>query len=148
MSSKLNSGFKTEHPLTTVAAIVTRNKSEVLLVLRNTNPYKGYWCLPGGFIDQNEFAQDAVIREVKEETGLNFFPTFTFYFDEIIPEKQIHSVVLVFNGKGVGQFSFNPDEISDVKWFPLNEAQNMQLAFLHNNILDKYVHSISKPKKV
>ena len=67
---------------------------------------------------------------------------------QIIHEKQIHNIVLVFNGKGIGDISYNPNEISDAKWFLFDEAQEMRLAFLHNVLLDKYVNSISNPKKV
>lgn len=132
---------ETIHPKATVAAIISRNQSEVLLALRNTEPYKGFWCLPGGHIDQYEDAHDAVIREVKEETGLIYAPNFSFYSDEIIPDRKIHNVVLIFHGKAAGDISFDPEEISDVKWFTFNEARDKKLAFLHNKIFDKYINS-------
>ena len=76
-------------PKTTVAAIITgaeRNQSRILLARRNHDPCDSFWCLPGGHIDPNEPARAAVIREVQEETGLNFAADFFAYFDEIIPE--------------------------------------------------------------
>lgn len=42
----------------------------VLLVKRSTDPYKGYYSLPGGFINKGESAEEASVREVEEETGL------------------------------------------------------------------------------
>jgi 8-oxo-dGTP diphosphatase len=59
-------------PIATVAAIIKNEAGKILLTRRNVDPFKGQWCLPGGHIDDNEKAFDAVIREAKEETGLEF----------------------------------------------------------------------------
>jgi ADP-ribose pyrophosphatase YjhB (NUDIX family) len=42
----------------------------ILLVQRNQEPNRGYWTLPGGFVDCKEAAEAAVVRELEEETGL------------------------------------------------------------------------------
>ena len=53
----------------TVDAVVVQD-GHVLMVKRKANPGKGQWALPGGFINQNERIQDAVIRELREETRI------------------------------------------------------------------------------
>lgn len=126
---------------TTVAAIIIgaeHNQSKILLTRRNHDPYNNFWCLPGGHIDQDEPARAAVIREVQEETGLDFTAQFFNYFDEIIPEHQIHAVVLVFVGLGVGQLQAQDSEVSEIGWFTVSEAQALPLAFKHNEILAAY----------
>jgi 8-oxo-dGTP diphosphatase len=127
-------------PKTTVAAIVlsAENTSKILLTRRNIPPFKGQWCLPGGHIDQYEPVRNAVIREVKEETGLNFDARFFEYFDEIIPEYNIHAVVMVFEGSGVGTLKAQIDEVTEISWFSLDEARSLPLAFMHNQILNRY----------
>ncbi|MCX6045988.1 MAG: NUDIX hydrolase [Chloroflexi bacterium] len=128
-------------PETTVAAIITgaeHNQSKILLTRRNHDPYNNFWCLPGGHIDQDEPARAAAIREVQEETGLDFSAQFFNYFDEIIPEHQIHAVVLVFVGPGVGQLQAQVGEVSEIGWFTVSEAQALPLAFKHNEILAAY----------
>src|SRR5262245_31985084 len=128
-------------PETTVAAIITATidgQEQILLTRRAGNPFKGQWCLPGGHIDPYESARDAMIREVKEETGLDFVPNFLMYFDEIIPERTIHAVVLVFTGAGTGELRAEPDEVTEIGWFTLDVARSMPLAFTHNEILDAY----------
>jgi len=45
-------------------------KTEVLLIKRKNNPYKGMWAFPGGFMDLNEFLIDTARRELFEETGI------------------------------------------------------------------------------
>ncbi|MEW5871103.1 MAG: NUDIX hydrolase [Chloroflexota bacterium] len=129
-------------PMTTAGAILHANqegRTQVLLVLRNTPPFKGHWCLPGGHIDRFETAADAIRREVREETGLDCELAFFDYFDEIIPEMEIHAVVLVFEGTASGELSYPEEEISDARWFPLEEVRQLPLAFRHNAILDTYV---------
>jgi 8-oxo-dGTP diphosphatase len=126
---------------TTVAAIITRYNGEnhqVLLTRRGYPPYKGRWCLPGGHIDRFETARDAIIREVKEEVGLDLIANFYSYFDEIIPEKDIHAVVLVFDGSTSGELTAQPDEVTELKWLTFPEAGQRELAFQHNSILEAY----------
>jgi mutator protein MutT len=53
------------------AAIITNSKGEVLLATRVFDPAKGKLDLPGGFVDMNETAEEAIIREIKEELNLD-----------------------------------------------------------------------------
>ena len=126
-------------PIATVAAIITNKDGEILLTRRNIEPFKGQWCLPGGHIDENEKALDAVIREAKEETGLDFKAEFLSYSDEIFPEYNWHAVVLVFAGRGKGELAAQEREVTEIDWFSLDEARSLPLAFVHNEILDEYV---------
>lgn len=43
---------------------------KILLIERGGEPYKGYWALPGGFMEMEETAEEGAVRELKEETGL------------------------------------------------------------------------------
>ena len=57
------------HVAGAAAAIIIKN-NQVLMVKRKIRPYKDTWMFPAGFIDYGEHPQEAVVREVKEETGL------------------------------------------------------------------------------
>ena len=59
-----------ENPLPAVAALVLNQKDQLLLVKRSVEPAKGKWCLPGGFIEIDESIEEAVLRELEEETGI------------------------------------------------------------------------------
>ena len=60
-------------PSLAVDAIATRkseNGTEVLLIRRGNDPWKGAWAFPGGFVDEGEDPKEAVLRELLEETGI------------------------------------------------------------------------------
>lgn len=54
-----------------VVALIQNRAGEVLVATRAKEPAKGTWDLPGGFVDMHETAEEAVCREVIEETDLN-----------------------------------------------------------------------------
>jgi len=60
-------------PLVGVGAVIV-NEGRVLLVQRATEPAFGRWSIPGGLIEVGEMLTEAVIREVREETGLTVDP--------------------------------------------------------------------------
>lgn len=60
-------------PLVGVGAIIVSG-GRVLLVKRGTEPARGRWSIPGGLIELGESLSQAVIREVREETGLDVEP--------------------------------------------------------------------------
>lgn len=58
------------NPSSANVALIFNQQQELLVVRRKNDPAKGTLDLPGGFADMNETAEEGVIREVKEETGL------------------------------------------------------------------------------
>ena len=60
-------------PRVAVGAVIV-DEGRVLLVRRGTEPMMGHWSLPGGLVELGEKLLDAVVREVKEETGLEVEP--------------------------------------------------------------------------
>jgi 8-oxo-dGTP diphosphatase len=129
---------------TTVGAIIAIQDDgveKILLTRRNVEPFRGQWCLPGGHIDRFETARDAVIREVEEETGLVFEPLFFNYFDEVIQDRDIHNVVLIFTGTASGSLIPQETEVSEIGWFSLSEAQALDLAFRHDVIIAAYANA-------
>ncbi|MDR1503292.1 MAG: NUDIX domain-containing protein [Prevotella sp.] len=71
----------------TIAIIINEDK-ELLVATRAHEPVKGTLDLPGGFVDMEETGEEAVAREVKEETGLDV-DTVSYLFS--IPNKYVYS---------------------------------------------------------
>ncbi len=54
-----------------VAFASVESKLHILLIRRREEPYAGSWALPGGFLEENEVIERGVLRELREETGLD-----------------------------------------------------------------------------
>ncbi len=131
-------------PHITVGAIILKminGIQHILLTKRNIEPFKDYWCMPGGHVDMYENIIDAVKREVKEETNLDFHPLFLGYQDEIFPDLHIHNVVLLFYGEATGNLTADEKEVTEIQWIPLHHALSMNLAFHHNQAIKLFIES-------
>ena len=85
-----------------VVAVIENEKNEILVATRVADPAKGTFDLPGGFIDMHETAEEAVYREVLEETGLKIN---SVYYLFSIPnlyvnsDFEVHTVDMFFRCK-------------------------------------------------
>lgn len=121
-----------------VVALIVR-KGRVLLTKRSTILEGGKWCLPGGAIKFGESPEEAVRRELREETGLETTRAdFLFYHTERVPRLGLHSLVFVFlvsvNGKPKPNW-----EVSALRWFSSEEIATTRLAFTHNEIITRFL---------
>ena len=122
-----------------VAGIIFKN-SKILLEKRSKKIIveKNKWCLPGGRINFEEKAEDAIKREIKEEIGLNVKKVkFLFYHDEILPNLPSHSLVMVFLIEVSGKLKLNW-EVSEAKWFSQKEIEKLDMAFLHKEVIKRF----------
>lgn len=103
------------------AVILENKQGEILLVKRKLAPFKGYWDLPGGFVDFGENLEKSLKREIKEELGVDIKDPkyFNSYFDRYLYKGiNYHTLGLVFTGKVKDQNLKPADDISEVKFFP------------------------------
>ncbi|WP_426449746.1 NUDIX domain-containing protein [Paenibacillus sp. S-38] len=105
------------------AAIVNENQ-EILLVLRNREPEKDTWSIPGGKLDTYERLEDCVVREIKEEVNLDIQVRGLLCMAETIrPERDEHWVSALYEAEILGGELRNMEEggaIGDIRWFPLD----------------------------
>ena len=67
--------FVLYHNIAAAVAVIFKYENQILFTVRNVDPDKGKWDLPGGFIDPEETAEEAACREIKEELGLSIQPS-------------------------------------------------------------------------
>ena len=127
----------TQGPFLTVDGIV-RYKGGIVMVERKNPPFG--WALPGGFVDYAESAESAVVREIKEETNLDFvdFRQFKVY-SQPQRDPRFHTVSVVFAGKGKGTLKASSDA-KNVKIFKPNRLPQI-IAFDHRRIIQDYLMS-------
>jgi 8-oxo-dGTP pyrophosphatase MutT (NUDIX family) len=120
--------------LPAVTAVVLDGAGLVLLMQSKDN---GTWYLPGGATDPGEQPADAIVREVREETGLIVEPTriLGVYADE--PARYANgdvcyyvSTIFACDARG-GTLGINDDEATDVRYFPVTELPAIYPAHRH-----------------
>lgn len=126
-------------PLGKVAAsaAITHNK-KILLLCRapNAKLFPNYWTFPSGGIEETDSStEQAVIREVKEETNLDFQPLQKFGFYESVAGDKRH-FALVHLGSWSGKINKQQSEVSDYKWCSYSEAKKLNLAFAYSEVLE------------
>ncbi|HID26210.1 MAG TPA: NUDIX hydrolase [Thermoplasmata archaeon] len=123
-------------PNVTVDGIVVKHEM-ILLVKRRKDPFKDMWALPGGFVNYGEKVEDAVVREIKEETGVSaeIIKLFGVYSDPS-RDPRGHTISIVFLLKqGEGEVK-GGDDAADARHFPLDSLPS--LAFDHEKIIMDY----------
>jgi len=99
------------------AAALIETDGCILLVQRAENPYKGFWMLPAGFVEYDEYAKIAAEREVEEETGLKVAigEFFGLYWGTDDPRNPSH--LAVYRAQVVGGTPQPGDDASSLAWF-------------------------------
>jgi 8-oxo-dGTP diphosphatase len=107
-------------PYLAVSAAIFR-AGRVLIVRRGTPPMHGVFTLPGGVVEVGETLEQAVIREVREETGLAIEPVALAGYREVIARDakgkiERHFVILPFAARYLaGEISLN-SELAEAAW--------------------------------
>jgi ADP-ribose pyrophosphatase YjhB (NUDIX family) len=107
-------------------------RDRILLVERAGAPLKGYWSLPGGLLETGERLDDAVRREVREETGLDVRPMGVFeIFERIMRDKEgkpeYHYVLVDYVCKVVGGELRADDDASRADWVRRKDLASLKI---------------------
>lgn len=115
----------------------------VLLVERGQPPFKGRHALPGGFVEYGEDIEDAIHREIAEETGLTGLPFRQFRtFGKPGRDPRGHTVSVVYVAVVIGEPPevTGGDDAAEAGWFPISRLPD--LAFDHAHILGKVLETL------
>ena len=130
----------------TIGAIAINEKQEVLLILRAENLHNGgKYAIPGGFLDRGEDTKQAVLRELKEETGLDgeIISLFKINDNPNRPKEDRQNVDFLYAVKIIGGKEKTSTETSTVQWFSKeNLPSEEEFAFDHRGIILDYFNSL------
>lgn len=126
-----NCGFEFyANPSSATAAFIFNEKGELLVTRRGKEPAKGTLDLPGGFVDNNETAEQGIAREIKEETGLevaNAKYLFSLPNIYIYSGMEIHTLDMFYEVHVSGdQQPMAADDASELMWVPVEEIHTEQ----------------------
>jgi 8-oxo-dGTP diphosphatase len=116
---------------------ILEKDDRVLYVKRKKDPFKGGWSFPGGKVNAGEKVEDALKRELFEETGLVIFPIDILgVYSDPARDPRGHRISVTFVAKVTGGEAKGGDDAESAQWFPINDE--LELAFDHNKILNNY----------
>jgi 8-oxo-dGTP diphosphatase len=126
----------------TATAIISYPQNRILLIKRSTPPFVGYWALPGGRVDPGETVEQTIVREVKEETGLDVtvINKVGEYHEQGVQggaEYDYYPACFLVKVVG-GEIKKQESEIKEIKLFSLN-AVPTALAFEHAQMIKDYL---------
>ena len=100
---------------------------KVLLSKRAIEPLKGIYDIIGGFLEENEYPDKGIIREVKEETGLDVkIEKILGIYRDTYGENEEPTINIIYIGKILKGKMKPHDDIDELKWFDLKETDNLK----------------------
>jgi 8-oxo-dGTP diphosphatase len=130
-----------DRPIVGVGAVIIA-EDRVLLVKRAHEPLKGEWSLPGGAVEVGEMLHDAVVREVREETGLDVqVGPVVEVLDRVHRTAdgrvEYHFVVIDYLCTLTGGTLANNSDAADARWVPVDELTPFALTPLAAAVIAK-----------
>jgi nucleoside triphosphatase len=135
------------YPEATVGALVANSKGEVLIV--RSNKWSNKYTVPGGHIELGERAEDAIKREVKEETGLDVNHVRLLLVQEaIFPAnyyKHEHFVFMDYLCRSLNsEVKLDGRELQEYVWIKPDNALKLDLEGYTRNFVLKYLEELNE----
>ncbi len=142
ISCTFENGHKANLRHVVVDAIVVSG-DKILLVKRAPQLSNGNkWAIPGGFLDRDETCQQAVLRELKEETGLNgkIIKLFKIIDYPTRKNEDRQNISFIYQIEASGEIKVDPVEVAGAKWFDVNNLpEGKDFAFDHFEIIQDFL---------
>ena len=108
----------------TAGALVADEQGRLLLARRRSEPFKGRWDIPGGFLDEGEHPLEGLRRELREETGLEVEPVdfLGVWTDRYGGDSTAEATLnLYWTARVIGGEPAPADDVDDLRWFNRHE---------------------------
>lgn len=119
-----------QKPVPAVAAIILRD-GEILLIRRGGEPGAGLWSIPGGNVELGETLEEALKREVREETGLEIIVGKLAGVHNLVVREagriRFHYVILDYFADVVSGEMCPASDVTDCRWVRLDELRQYRL---------------------
>ena len=116
------------NPLAATVGIITNDRGEVLVARRAKEPAKGTLDLPGGFCDSYETAEEGVMREIEEETGLKVTGTrylFSIPNTYVYSGMELHTMDMFFQCTVKDADALiADDDVSELQWIAIDRLRS------------------------
>jgi 8-oxo-dGTP diphosphatase len=121
-----------DRPFVGVGAIIVLDR-RVLLVRRANPPLQGEWSIPGGLVETGETTKEAIIREVREETGLTVETLKMIeVLERILRDKearvQYHFVLIDYLCRVISGEAHAASDVSELRWASLDQLNSLAVA--------------------
>jgi ADP-ribose pyrophosphatase len=136
-----------KYPKVGVGAVLLDEDNRILLQLRNKPPEADHWSIPGGRVEFMEKLQAAIVREIKEELGIDaVVEDMLCVTDHIVPADNAHWVSPAFLVRTIAGQAENlePHATKKVEWFPLTNLPE-KLTVTTRSAVDAYFTKYGKP---
>jgi 8-oxo-dGTP diphosphatase len=138
-----------EAPIVGVGAVVI-DGSKVLLIRRGQEPLKGEWSLPGGALELGETLQQAIVREVLEETGLVVVPAgIVEVVDRITKDEgsaaiRYHYVLIDYLCRVSGGTLLGGSDAEEARWVERENLETYQLSPVTLRVIEKAYQGVGE----
>ena len=126
-------------PKLAVGAVVLQG-SRILLIKRKYPPSAGWWSVPGGHVEEGETLEDAVLRELQEETGLigvnPKLVALTEYISRRHNSVKYHYLIVDYLITSIRGDLKRSDEILDIGFFDLTDALCMNITLTTRKLIN------------
>ncbi len=127
------------------AAVISKQDQKILLIKRKHDPFANKWAFPGGFMDMDETPEQAVVRELEEETCLTGIELKQFKtYGTVGRDPRGRVISTLFIGFVVNSDNYaakGMDDAAEAHWFDLDSIP--ELAFDHGDIFMEILESLN-----
>ncbi len=122
--------------------VIIFKEGKILLIKRAEGMLEGgKWALSGGFVDRDETLEEAMAREVMEETGwtVKNIKLLSIYDNPDRPNENRQNIAFNYSCEAVEKIGESDKEVADVRWVSLTDPLLQELAFDHTKVVTDFL---------